>query len=84
MASILGVSLTTQEAETAYDMRSRLSHGGTTGKLAPSEERLYLKLELVLRLALKEAILNPAFALIFVDENTIRLKWPIVVRGKNV
>jgi hypothetical protein len=84
MASILGVSLTTQEAETAYDMRSRLSHGGATGKLAPSEEQLYLKLELVLRTALKEAILNPAFAAIFVDENTIRSKWPIVVRGTNI
>jgi len=84
MASIFGVSLTTQEAETAYDMRSRLSHGGATGKLTPSEEQLYLKLELVLRLALKEAILNPTFAAIFVDENTIRSKWPIVVRGQNI
>jgi hypothetical protein len=84
MASSLGVSLTVQEAETAYDMRSRLSHGGATGKLAPSEEQLHLKLELVLRTALKEAILNPTFAMIFVDENTIRSNWPIVVRGKNV
>jgi hypothetical protein len=84
MASILGVSLTTQEAETAYDMRSRLSHGGATGKLAPSEEQLYRKLELVLRTALKEAILNPTFAAIFTDEKTIRSKWPIVVRGENV
>jgi hypothetical protein len=84
MASSLGVPLTAQDAETAYDMRSRLSHGGATGKLAPSEEQLYIKLELVLRSALKEAILNPAFAAIFVDENTIRSKWPIVVRGKSV
>ncbi len=76
------VPLTAQEAETAYEMRSRpLSHGGATGKLAPSEEQLYLKLELAL---LKEAILNPTFAAIFADENTIRSKWPIVVRGKNV
>jgi hypothetical protein len=65
-------------------MRSRLSHGGSTGKLAPSEEQLYLKLELVLRLALKEAILNPAFAAIFADDNTIRSKWPIVVGGKSI
>lgn len=84
MASILGVSLNTKEAETAYDMRSRLSHGGATGKLAPSEEQLYKKLELVLRTALKEAILNPTFAAIFADEITIRSKWPIVVGGKNI
>jgi hypothetical protein len=84
MASGLGVSLNTQEAETAYEMRSRLSHGGATGKLAPSEEQLYLKLELVLRAALKEAVLNSTFAAIFADENMIRSKWPIVVRGTNV
>jgi|SRR5712664_2395830 len=84
LASSLGVSFTAQEAETAYDMRSRLSHGGATGKLAPSEEQLYKKLELVLRTALKEAILNPTFAVTFTDENTIRSKWPIVVGGKNV
>jgi hypothetical protein len=84
MASILGVPLTTQEADMAYDMRSRLSHGGATGKWAPAEEQLYLRLELVLRTALKEAILNPAFAAIFTDDNTIRSKWPIVVRGNNV
>jgi hypothetical protein len=84
MASMFGVSLTAQEAETAYDMRSRLSHGGATGKLTSSEEQLYLKLELVLRLALKEAILTPAFAAIFVEENTIRSQWPIVVRGQNI
>jgi hypothetical protein len=45
-------------------------------------ETYQLKLELVLRKALKEAILNPNFAAIFVDDNTIRSKWPIVVRGK--
>jgi len=84
MASNLGVPLTVQEAETAYDMRSRLSHGGATGKLAPAEEQLYLKLELALRMALKEAILNPTFAMIFADENSIRSKWPIVVGGKNI
>jgi len=58
MASSLGLSITAQEAETAYDMRSRLSHGGATGKLSTSEGQLYLKLEMVLRAALKEAILN--------------------------
>jgi hypothetical protein len=84
MASSLGVSFTVQEAEMAYDMRSRLSHGGATGKLGQSEEQLYKKLELVLRTALKEAILNPTFAAIFTDDNTIRSKWPIVVRGTNV
>lgn len=84
LASTLGLVLTTQEAETAYDMRSRLSHGGATGKLSTSEEQVYLKLEMVLRAALKEAILNSAFAAIFVDENTIRSKWPIMVGGTNI
>jgi hypothetical protein len=84
LASSLGVSLTAQEAETAYDMRSRLSHGRATGKLAPSEEQLYMKLELVLRTALKEAILSPMFALTFANGDTVRSKWPIVVRGKNI
>jgi len=84
MALILGIPLNPQEAETAYDMRSRLSHGGATGKLAQSDEQLYKKLELVLRTALKEAILNPMFAAIFVDENTIRSKWPIVIGKKSV
>jgi hypothetical protein len=84
LASSLGVPLTTQEAEKAYDMRSRLSHGGATGKLSASEEQVYVKLGLVLRVALKEAILNSTFAAIFTDENTIRAKWPIVAGGVNV
>ena len=84
LASSVGVPLITKEAETAYDMRSRLSHGRAAGKLAPSEEELYKKLESVLRAALKESILNSTFAAIFVDKTTIRSKWPIVIGGKSV
>jgi hypothetical protein len=84
LGASLGLPLTTLEAETAYDMRSRLSHGGATGKLSTSEEQVYLKLEMVLRAALKEAILNSSFAVIFADDNAIRSKWPIVVGGVNI
>jgi hypothetical protein len=84
MSGSLGVPLTKREAETAYDMRSSLSHGNATGKLSEADEQVYLKLERVLRAALKEAILNPTFATIFTDENTIRSQWPIVVDGKNI
>lgn len=84
MSGTLGVPLTTPEAKNAYDMRSQLSHGGATGKLSEADEEIYLKLERVLRAALKEAILNPTFATIFADQNTIRSQWPIVVDGKSI
>ena len=84
MSGDLGVPLTTAEAESAYEMRSHLSHGNAAGKLLEPDEQVYLKLELVLRAALKEAILNPTFATIFRDENTIRSRWPIAVGGKSI
>lgn len=84
MSAILGVPLTAPEAETAYEMRSHLSHGDATGKLSEADEEVYLKLERVLRAALKEAIVNPTFAAIFTDDNTVRSQWPIMVGGKSI
>jgi len=84
MASMVGVRFDEQEAKMAYDMRSRLAHGGATGKLAPVEEQLYVKLEAVLRSTVRRAMSDPAFANIFTDEDQIRAHWPVKLRGKSV
>jgi len=84
VASSVHVTMTEDEARTAWSMRSHLSHRGATGKLNPSEEEIYRKLEMVLRGALKKAILDGGFASIFADDSRIRLSWPIMVGGKSI
>ena len=84
LAELVGVPISKSEAEAAYDMRSHLSHGNATGRLAPSDAQVYLRLGRVLRAALKRAILDPLFAAIFSDESTVSAKWPIKVGGRAI
>lgn len=60
-----------------YDRRSTLAHGQTLGGLTPENKRLYELLELLLRTAIKNAILTPAFGDLFRDDAIIRSTWPV-------
>jgi hypothetical protein len=84
VASSVHAAMTEDEAAKAWSMRSHLSHGGATGKLASPEEEIYRKLEIVLRGVLKKSILDNGFASTFADDNRIRAAWPIIVGGRSI
>jgi hypothetical protein len=68
--------ITTEEAETAYDFRSRLSHGdGFLHDMPQADISLYEKLEDTLRLTILKTFREPDFAKIFLDEATIAARW---------
>jgi hypothetical protein len=77
------VSLTEDELRKAYKLRSKLVHAESflysLVDTVPLVEQpvLYLKLEQLLRLTLKECFLNPAFYDRFADANSVRHHWPL-------
>lgn len=66
------------DAETAYDLRSRLSHGQGLAIFTQAERQIYEQIESVLRAAIRRAILDKQFALVFSSEDLIRGRWPLV------
>ena len=82
-ADQFGVSLTQDELKNAYKLRSKLVHAehflyGLADTVPLVEQPvLYLKLEQLLRLTLKECFLNPAFYDRFADANSVRHHWPL-------
>ena len=84
LASQMKVCFTEDDARVAWRMRSHLSHGGATGKLKSEEERVYRKLEEVLRCVVKRAFLQTVFASAFADDNRIRSTWPVHIKGKSI
>jgi hypothetical protein len=83
LASELGVSLSENEADSAYDQRSGLAHGtsflSSPGRQGPTPAQidLYDRLEDTLRLAILRAIQDKSFADIFRDDDQIRGKWVV-------
>jgi hypothetical protein len=76
--SVGGSPLTTDEANLAWDFRSRLSHGdGFLFSMPNADIALYDKLENTLRLAILKAFLDPTFANIFADDKEIAKHWPV-------
>jgi len=65
-------------ANEAYNMRSKLVHGQLLRDLGEYKMGLYEKIEELLRLVIKKAILDNAFAEIFSSDDNIRAKWPII------
>jgi hypothetical protein len=69
--------MTTSESDSAYDHRSRLSHGDAFLHDIPQAEiSLYDKLEETLRLAILKAFREPSFAAIFLEDLQIKARWP--------
>lgn len=78
LQSTLGVAIANgEDLQAIYDRRSTLAHGQTLGGLTPENKRLYDLLELLLRTAIKNAILSLAFSDLFRDDARIRATWPV-------
>lgn len=78
LCKLLGISeLSKKEAEQAYTLRSKMAHGGTIDALDSRNKELYLKIEEILREAVKQSILKPKTAQIFKDAQTVREKLPV-------
>jgi len=76
LAADLGVAnLIKDDAETAYDLRSRLSHGQGLAIFTQAEREIYEWMELILRAAIKRAILDKQFAVVFSSDDLIRARW---------
>lgn len=65
------------DASLAYELRSRLSHGGELENATPAELSLFQAMEAVLRGTLKKALVDPDFSNVFQSDNAIRQRWPI-------
>jgi hypothetical protein len=82
-ADQFGVSLTEDELRKAYKLRSKLVHAESflysLADTVPLVEQpvLYLKLEKLLQLTLKECFLNETFYDRFADANSVRQHWPL-------
>jgi hypothetical protein len=83
LAAELGITLTKEDTEEAYDLRSQLAHGAaflsstTTPGLSSKQILLYDRLEDTLRLAVLRGMQDKAFADIFDSDDNIRTRWPI-------
>lgn len=71
------VNFSRDDAETAYDLRSRLSHGQGLAVFIQAERQIYERMELIVRAAIKRAILDKQFGLVFSSEDLIRAQWPL-------
>jgi len=77
LADRCGVPWSDEDAKVAYRLRSKLAHGQQVSNLEAPEHVLYSGMETLLRIAVREAILNPDFGSIFADEDRIRAEWPL-------
>ena len=78
MAEQVGVQdFPENKAEEAYDMRCALAHGKLLRDMGQTKQKLYEKAEDVLRLAIKRAILEPPYNLMFSNNEIIRECFPL-------
>jgi len=79
MAEEVGISSFNEDkAKEAYAMRSTLVHGQLLRELEEYNLKLYEEIEGLLRMVIKKAIFDSAFAEIFLSDEKIKEKWPIV------
>jgi hypothetical protein len=71
------IDISSDEAGEMYDLRSALSHGQGLGNLAPEKNELYEKMERLLRLVIKMAILDTNLNAFLSDPDRIRAEWPV-------
>jgi hypothetical protein len=83
LAVQFGVSLTEDDLGKAYDLRCRLLHGESflhaLGASVPVIEQpaLYQKLETLLRVTVKECLMDSTFHDHFKDADTVNTNWPL-------
>ena len=76
-AELKGCDFSKADAETAYEVRSQLSHGQGLENLEDNARRVYQRMEIVLRGVLVRAIQDAEFAQVFALEEEIRSRWPL-------
>src|SRR6202030_3902018 len=73
LASDVGAeAISSDDANRIYDLRSSLAHGQGLPQISKEEDRLYVLMQTVLRLTLKQAILDPAYAEKFRSDRAVR------------
>jgi hypothetical protein len=81
LAAEVGVAFTEADADEAYELRSAWAHGAALSIKHPAGDdhpfELGSRMEAVLRGSVRRAIEDVSFRAIFVDDATIRAKWPI-------
>jgi hypothetical protein len=77
LANRCEVPWTDEDATLAYRLRSKLAHGQRVSDTELEEHALYGRMETVLRVAVRKALLDAEFRSIFADENRIRVEWPL-------
>lgn len=81
LAAHFNIVLTVDELDKAYKLRSKLVHAESflhgLGNILPTNEHdpLYDKLETVLRLTVKQALLDDSFGEFFRDDTAVRARW---------
>ena len=60
-----------------YEERSLLAHGQPLHQVEPERRSLYMQMEALLHQAVKHAILDPDFAAIFRDDESLRARLPL-------
>jgi hypothetical protein len=76
VAGELGITLSARQADTAYRLRSRLSHGAVTG-VPPETLEIYVAIERVLRETLRRGIEVDEWRNRLVDDTAVRAAWPV-------
>ena len=77
LAERFGQSWSDDDARAAYRLRSKLTHGQRVGDTNAEHHALYMRMEAVLRSAVREALLDADFAAVFADDDTIRKEWAL-------
>ena len=70
-------SITKNQAEEMYEFRSSLAHGQGLRGITLEKEKLYKKMEDILRLTIRKSILESSFQDLLSDPDQIRKIWPV-------
>ncbi len=74
-------NLPEKDAEEMYEMRCGIVHGNSMGGVGEKKLPLLNKMEEVLRLSLRKSIIDPDFAAIFQNGESIQRQWPVSIKG---
>lgn len=77
LADRFGLTWSDQDATDAYRMRSTLAHGQRVDDTGVAEHALYTRMETLLRVSVREALMNPELSAIFASNDAIRQAWPL-------
>jgi len=77
LASECGVPWSDADAVVAYGLRSRLAHGQNVEDATDHDIAVYMRMETLLRVAVRTALLDAQFRQVFSEDDLIRARWPL-------